>query len=104
VFPQAFDGACVLLEGHTIEIVAAQGLESRRYLWVPSLHVVFGGVLVFCGLHVWTADNATPRSRAAGIKNLQAIAARQPPWSSLATWPSMLRSTFRPSTARECNW
>ena len=78
VMPQAFDGAALSLEGHTIDIVAAQGLDNRRYLWVPSLNAVFGGVMVFSGLHVWTADTATPAARAAWVKNLDAIAARNP--------------------------
>ncbi|RUR71222.1 MBL fold metallo-hydrolase [Variovorax guangxiensis] len=78
VFPEAFDGPSLSLEGHTIEIVKAQGLDNRRYLWVPSLNAVFGGVLIFSGLHVWTADTPTAASRAAWIKNLEAIAARKP--------------------------
>lgn len=53
-------------------------MENRRYLWVPSLNAVFGGVLIFSGLHVWTADTPTPASRAAWVKNLEAIAARRP--------------------------
>jgi len=78
VFPEAFDGASLSLEGHRIEIVPATGLENRRYLWVPSLNAVFGGVLVFSGLHVWTADTSTAQGRAAWIKTLDAIAARKP--------------------------
>jgi hypothetical protein len=78
VFPEAYDGPALMLEGHRIEIVKAQGLENRRYLWVPSLNAVFGGVLVFSGLHVWTADTPTPASRAAWVRNLEAIAARKP--------------------------
>ncbi|MEG0150944.1 MAG: MBL fold metallo-hydrolase [Comamonas sp.] len=78
VFPEAFDGPSLTLEGKTIEIVKAQGMDNRRYLWVPSLNAVFGGVLIFSGLHVWTADTSTPSARAAWIKNLDAIAARQP--------------------------
>lgn len=78
VLPQAFDGPALTLEGHAIEIVKAQGLDNRRYLWVPSLQAVFGGVLVFSGLHVWTADTPTPAARAAWIRNLEAIAARKP--------------------------
>ena len=76
VFPEAFDGASLSLEGHRIEIVPA--LENRYYLWVPSLHAVFGGVLLFSGLHVWTADTSTAAARAAWIKALDAIAARKP--------------------------
>ncbi|THU04035.1 MBL fold metallo-hydrolase [Lampropedia puyangensis] len=78
VFPETFDGPALQLEGHAIEIVQAQGLANRRYLWVPSLNAVFGGVLIFSGLHVWTADTPTPASRAGWIKNLEAIAARNP--------------------------
>ncbi|WP_343605419.1 MBL fold metallo-hydrolase [Roseateles sp.] len=78
VMPEAFDGPALQLEGHAIEIVAASALENRRYLWVPSLKAVFGGVLVFSGLHVWTADTPTPQARAAWIRNLEAIAARKP--------------------------
>lgn len=78
VFAEAFDGPSLTLEGNVIEIVKAQGLDNRRYLWVPSLNAVFGGVLIFSGLHVWTADTPTPASRAAWVKNLEAIAARKP--------------------------
>ena len=78
VLPEAFDAPSLTLEGKTIEIVKAQNMDNRRYLWVPSLNAVFGGVLIFSGLHVWTADTPTPAARAAWIKNLEAIAARQP--------------------------
>ena len=78
VFPEAFDGPSLSLEGNVIEIIKAQDLENRRYLWVPALNAVFGGVLIFSGLHVWTADTPTPAARTAWVKNLEAIAARQP--------------------------
>lgn len=78
VFPEAYDGPALSLEGNAIEIIQAQGMENRRYLWVPSLNAVFGGVLIFSGLHVWTADTPTQASRAAWVKNLEAIAARRP--------------------------
>ena len=78
VFPEPFDGPSLSLEGNVIEIVKARDLGARRYLWVPSLNAVFGGVLVFSGLHVWTADTATPALRAAWVRNLEAIAARKP--------------------------
>jgi len=78
VLPEPFDGVSLNLEGHDIEIVPAQGLENRRYLWVPSLGAAFGGVLVFSGLHVWTADTSTAQARAAWVEALDAIAARKP--------------------------
>lgn len=78
VFPEAFDGPELSLEGQTIQIVKAEGMDNRRYLWVPSLQAVFGGVLVYSGLHVWTADTPTPAERAAWARNLAAIAALNP--------------------------
>ncbi|MDO5625859.1 MAG: MBL fold metallo-hydrolase [Pseudomonadota bacterium] len=78
VFPTAHDAPTLMLEGHTIDIVPAQDLPNRRYLWEPSLQAVFGGVLVFAGLHVWTADTPTPTARAAWVRNLDALIARQP--------------------------
>ncbi|KRC82903.1 MBL fold metallo-hydrolase [Sphingomonas sp. Root241] len=78
VIPEAFDGATLSLDGHRIDIVPAEGLENRRYLWVPSLDAVFGGVLIFSGLHVWTADTATSQARVAWIRTLDAIVARKP--------------------------
>ena len=77
VMPQAFDGPSMSLEGHAIDVVAAEGLPNTRYLWVPSLQAVFGGVLVFSGLHVWTADTPTAEARAAWVRNLDAIASRK---------------------------
>ena len=78
VLPEAFDGASLTVDGETIEIVAAEGLANRRYLWVPSLNAVFGGVMIFSGVHVWTADTPTEEQRAAWIANLDKIAARKP--------------------------
>jgi len=78
VMPEPFDAPALELEGHAIEIIPAEGLSNRRYLWVPSLQAVFGGVLVFSGLHIWTADTSTPEARAAWVRNLESIAARKP--------------------------
>ncbi|RYZ68567.1 MAG: MBL fold metallo-hydrolase [Proteobacteria bacterium] len=78
VIPEADTARSITLEGETLEIVDAEGLANRRYVWSPSLRAVFGGVLVFSGLHVWTADTAKPEQRAAWMKNLDAMAARKP--------------------------
>ena len=78
IFPEAFDGPTLTVDSETVEIVAAAGLANRRYLWVPTLNAVFGGVLIFSGVHVWTADSPTKEQRAAWIANLDAIAARHP--------------------------
>ncbi|GGZ30806.1 MBL fold metallo-hydrolase [Asticcacaulis endophyticus] len=78
VIPEVSDASHLTLEGKTIEIVAAKGLANRRYLWVPSLEAIFGGVLIFSGVHVWTADTATAEGRAAWVKTLEEMAARNP--------------------------
>ena len=78
VIPEAFDGKTLTVDGETIEIVAAEGLANRRYLFVPSLNAVFGGVMIFSGVYVWTADTPTRELRATWIANLEKIAARTP--------------------------
>lgn len=78
VIPKAFDDKKLIVDGETIEIVDAEGLASRRYLFVPSLNAVFGGVMIFAGVHVWTADSPTKEQRAAWIANLDKIIARKP--------------------------
>jgi len=78
VLPEAFEGASLTIDGEAIEIVNAEGLANRRYLFVPSLNAVFGGVMIFSGVHVWTADTPTREQRAAWVANLDKIAARKP--------------------------
>lgn len=78
VLPEVFDGPSLSVDGEAVEIVKAEGLANRRYLFAPSLNAVFGGVLVFSGVHVWTADTPTREERAAWIANLDRIAARKP--------------------------
>jgi glyoxylase-like metal-dependent hydrolase (beta-lactamase superfamily II) len=78
VIPKAFDDKKLSVDGETIEIVDAEGLASRRYLFVPSLNAVFGGVMIFAGVYVWTADSPTKEQRVAWVANLDKIAARKP--------------------------
>ena len=78
VMPTAFDGDHLTVDGQAIQIVPAQGLANRRYLWAPSLSAIFGGVLVFSGVHVWTADTAGAEARAAWVQQLDAMLAREP--------------------------
>jgi glyoxylase-like metal-dependent hydrolase (beta-lactamase superfamily II) len=78
VIPTAARERTLTVDGETIEIVDADGLANRRYLWAPSLRAVFGGVLVFSGVHVWTADTASAEQRKAWRANLDAMAAREP--------------------------
>jgi glyoxylase-like metal-dependent hydrolase (beta-lactamase superfamily II) len=78
VIPAVFEGKAIPVDGEVIEIVDAQGLANRRYLWVPSLSAVFGGVLVFSGVHVWTADTNSAELRASWRANLDRVTQRQP--------------------------
>ncbi len=78
VMPTAFDGDQLTVDGQAIQIVPAEGLANRRYLWAPSLSAIFGGVLVFSGVHVWTADTAGAQARAAWVKQLDLLLARKP--------------------------
>lgn len=78
IMPDAFDGRVLTVDGEPVEIVPAEGLANRRHLFVPSLNAVFGGVMVFSGVHVWTADTPTKEQRAAWIAALDTIAARKP--------------------------
>ncbi len=78
IIPAADDSKILTVDGHAIDIVRAAGLANRRYLWVEDLQAVFGGVMVFSGTHVWTADTPTKEERAAWVANLDAIIARNP--------------------------
>lgn len=78
VIPEISEQTSLEIEGKTIEIVEIAEMHDRRYLFVPSLEAVFGGVLVDSGVHVWVADTATPDIRAAWVKALDGIIARAP--------------------------
>lgn len=78
VMPEPYDGDKLELEGTEIQIVTATRLPNRRYVWVPSLKAIFGGVMVFSGTHVWTADTAAPELRAGWVGELDEMLARDP--------------------------
>jgi glyoxylase-like metal-dependent hydrolase (beta-lactamase superfamily II) len=78
VMPEIYDGPALSLEGKLIEIINANGLPNRRYLSVPSINAIFGGVLVFSGVHVWTADTNSVEARAAWIQTLETMIAQKP--------------------------
>ena len=77
--PEVMTSNTIQLEGETLEIRGLDDLlPHRSYVWIPSLNAIVGGVNVFAGLHVWTADTQTAQERAAWISKLDAIAALQP--------------------------
>ncbi|MFG6468623.1 MBL fold metallo-hydrolase [Roseateles sp. BYS87W] len=77
--PEVLDTPVIELEGQRLEVRGLDGaLPGRSYVWVPSLRTVAGGVNVFAGLHVWTADTQTAAERAAWRTTLEGMAALQP--------------------------
>ena len=77
--PEVLAGNTLTLEGQTLEIRGTDDrLPHRSYVWIPSIKAVVGGVNVFAGLHVWTADAASAEDRAAWSRKLEGIAALQP--------------------------
>ncbi len=79
VMPQVLQGDRIVLEGETLNIEGLKGATpDRTFVYIPSLKAVVGGVVLFQGLHVWTADTQTPESRRHWLGTLDAIAALKP--------------------------
>jgi len=70
----------VAVDGTTIEVRRGSDLLGDRswHLFEPASRSLFGGVLLFEGLHVWTADSATPELRAEWIRVLDELEALDP--------------------------
>jgi len=68
------------VDGTAIEVRrAGDDLGDRAwYLFEPTSRSLIGGVLLFQGLHVWTADSATPEQRAAWVAVLDDLEALDP--------------------------
>ncbi len=77
--PEALAGNTIPLEDQVIEI---RGLDDsmphRSYVWIPSIKAIAGGVNIFAGVHVWTADTPTAQERADWSKKLDGMIALQP--------------------------
>ncbi len=77
--PTVLEGDTIALEGEKLEIKGLDdSLPHRSYVWIPSLKAVAGGVNVFAGLHLWTADTQSRQERADWGRKLEAMAALQP--------------------------
>ncbi|MEO5670294.1 MAG: MBL fold metallo-hydrolase [Ramlibacter sp.] len=77
--PEVLPGNVITLEGQVLEVRGLDdSLPHRSYVWIPSLKTVAGGVNVFGGLHLWTADTQSVRERADWAAKLGAMAALQP--------------------------
>lgn len=79
IIPSSLPPQGLSLEGQRIEIKGLDGeLPGRSYAWIPSIGAVVGGVNVFSGLHLWTADTQSKSERAAWVKTLEGIEALAP--------------------------
>lgn len=79
VMPEALSGDEIVLEGETLKIAGLDGATPERsFVWIPSIKAVAGGVVLFSGLHVWTADTQTVESRKQWLATLERIAALKP--------------------------
>lgn len=77
--PEVLAGNNIALEGQTLEVRGLDdSLPHRSYVWIPSLKAIAGGVNVYAGLHLWTADAQSVQERADWAKKLGAMAALQP--------------------------
>ncbi|WP_432003334.1 MBL fold metallo-hydrolase [Streptomyces sioyaensis] len=72
VIPEVLEDDGVSIEGHRFELRGGHPdlVWRTEYLWQPEDRAVVGGVLLFSGLHVWTADTATARERSAWAEAL----------------------------------
>jgi len=97
IFPEVSDIKSLTVDGEKLEVVTAPGVKDRgRYIWVPSLKAVFGGVAVFGGMYPWVADLPTVEERKAWRAALEDIIARDPkivvPGHTTQGWPTDISS------------
>lgn len=77
--PEAMSGNTITLEGQTLEIRGLDdSLPHRSFVWIPSIRAIAGGVNVYAGLHLWTADAQAARERADWSRKLGTMAALKP--------------------------
>jgi glyoxylase-like metal-dependent hydrolase (beta-lactamase superfamily II) len=77
--PDLLAGNAIALEDQVLEIRGLDdGLPHRSYVWIPSIKTIAGGVNVFAGLHVWTADTQSVQERADWGRKLGTMAALNP--------------------------
>ncbi len=76
---EPFEGT-ISLGGRSLELRRASDdlADHAWYVYEHEQRVIVGGVLLFEGLHVWTADSATTELREARIKALDGLEALEP--------------------------
>jgi glyoxylase-like metal-dependent hydrolase (beta-lactamase superfamily II) len=79
VLPQLLKGNSIDLEGEKLEIIGADGLPGKTFVWIPSIKAVVGGINVFgTSFHLWMADAQTREARKQWISVLEKIESLQP--------------------------
>ena len=79
VIPEVLPGNRLDLEGYKIEVVGLNGdLPQRSFVWISDLKAIVGGVNVFAGLHLWTADTQSKNERETWAKVLDKMIALNP--------------------------
>ena len=80
VEPRTLTAPSLAVDDATIEVRRASDQLGDRawYLFEPDSRSLLGGVLLFEGLHVWTADSATPELRTEWIRVLGDLEALDP--------------------------
>ena len=77
--PEVMAGNTIALEGQTLEVRGLDdSLPHRSYVWIPSIKTIAGGVNIYGGLHLWTADAQSVQERADWRSKLDTMAALQP--------------------------
>ncbi len=76
VMPEALSGSNLTVDGQALEITGPN--PARRFVWIPSLKAVVGGIPVAANIHVWLADTQTLAERQDWLKTLDAITALKP--------------------------
>lgn len=76
IVPNVLNDTTLILEGEKIEVKEINTHEA--YLWVPSTKTVFGGVSVYAGLHVWTADTQSKDDRNQWVQSLEHMKELEP--------------------------
>ena len=77
--PEVLAGNTITLEGEALEIRGLDdALPHRSYVWIPSIKTIAGGVNVYAGLHLWTADAQSVQERTEWARKLGVMATLQP--------------------------
>lgn len=74
--PQVLASTTFMIDGERVNIEEPESYAA--YVWIPSAKTILGGTGVSWGIHVWTADTQTPKSRKQWQQTLDSMAALKP--------------------------